>query len=189
MRSKTWITSLFLWITIFQSTCSVRSKTHANQLQAYYMPFQSSCSVRSKTAQAAENERLRAISIHLLRAEQDFPGVVLRAQRQRFQSTCSVRSKTKLARIYCCIIWISIHLLRAEQDGECGARAVHALYFNPLAPCGARQQTVIKTVCKGRSYCTDHLLISPTKGTFSRKKNHPDGKTAYLWCEPIRDLV
>ena len=77
----------------------------------------------------------------------------------------------------------------------CGARPVAAgshartYYFNPLAPCGARQQTVIKTVCKGRSYCTDHLLISPTKGTFSRKKNHPDGKTAYLWCEPIRDLV
>ena len=132
VRSKTWITSLFLWITIFQSTCSVRSKTHANQLQAYYMPFQSTCSVRSKTAQAAENERLRAISIAPCGA--------------RLSRRCVARATPE----------ISIHLLRAEQD-EIGANMLlHNMDFNPLAPCGARRYRV--EIIQLKTKISIHLL-------------------------------
>ena len=129
--------------------------------------FQSTCSVRSKTAAPLPPARRAA----------DFNPLAPCGARHfvHYQGTGNPE--------------ISIHLLRAEQDNRCYNQSRAYCDFNPLAPCGARQQTVIKTVCKGRSYCTDHLLISPTKGTFSRKKNHPDGKTAYLWCEPIRDLV
>ena len=173
--------------------------------------FQSTCSVRSKTQRPFEVPQMCSISIHLLRAEQDtsvhlkFLKCVLfqstcsvrsktipafiRIGRVPFQSTCSVRSKTNhLHKIAKTLSFQSTCSVRSKTRGFPQAVAFQC-HFNPLAPCGARQQTVIKTVCKGHSYCTDHLLISPTKGTSSRKKNHSDGKTAYIWCEPIRDLV
>ena len=51
-----------------------------------------------------------------------------------------MRSKTVDAVAEHLEIHISIHLLRAEQDGTAGAGHKPApAYFNPLAPCGARQ--------------------------------------------------
>ena len=167
------------------------------------MIFQSTCSVRSKTATVYRFWHADAISIHLLRAEQDLPHVGLRVVCVKFQSTCSVRSKTFTSGRFSgllrfqstCSVRSKTFFVPSIQSkfafqSTCSVRSKTIRNrrrkrvqqnFNPLAPCGARQQTVIKTVCKGRSYCTDHLLISPTKGTSSRKKNHSDGRNSIHW--------
>ena len=59
------------------------------------LAFQSTCSVRSKTCKILRREKIRNISIHLLRAEQD------PMDKSRFDE-----------------FRISIHLLRAEQDSK-----------------------------------------------------------------------
>ena len=161
VRSKTTICLLQTTSSEFQSTCSVRSKTSVSRSMPSAKLFQSTCSVRSKTCACYNNHDGRVISIHLLRAEQDGISVWIHHVAIIFQSTCSVRSKTlyhgdvlvqRLISIHLLraeqdttLLWrqflplISIHLLRAEQDMIIARFMLAILYFNPLAPCGARR--------------------------------------------------
>ena len=79
------------------------------------------------------------ISIHLPLAGQDEREARIQAERDKFQSTCPLRGKT-----------ITMYLLDRTEASDfnplapCGARPnsvppyLCATHFNPLAPCGAR---------------------------------------------------
>ena len=101
--------------------------------------LQSTCSVWSKTESPRLKTRQQETSIHLLRVEQDrkarrwtvllFTSIhLLRVEQDRIMETDGAPIGT------------SIHLLRVEQDRCYRPSVVRALYFNPLAPCGARRQ-------------------------------------------------
>ena len=147
---------------LFQSTCSVRSKTqNGPAFRRWGSAFQSTCSVRSKTTVFQHPVSARSISIHLLRAEQDYVlararvpnGIsihLLRAEQdafnhmqvlhdEKFQSTCSVRSKTLRYSPFCFTLIISIHLLRAEQDMENGRYLATRWPFQ--STCSVRSKT------------------------------------------------
>ena len=118
--------------------------------------------LRGETIHICANASIPFISIHLLRAEQDHPIWAASSGSKIFQSTCSVRSKTAMRGHLTIVEGISIHLLRAEQDTAALLPATHpkisihllraeqdnggvlwhasGAHFNPLAPCGARQQ-------------------------------------------------
>ena len=100
--------------------------------------FQSTCSVRSKTVPHGETVRDAAISIHLLRAEQDRKSRYRRGRKQHFNPLAPCGARLLSRRWAARATPISIHLLRAEQDSRPRRRSNSAVNFNPLAPCGAR---------------------------------------------------
>ena len=57
-----------------------------------------------------------------------------------FQSTPSVWRETHNFRITFLALFISIHSLRVEGDSDRYRRIQNVSYFNPLPPCGGRQQ-------------------------------------------------
>ena len=73
-----------------------------------------------------------------------------------FQSTCSVWSKTIISEETFNQVKISIHLLRVEQDISGFNPKVKYIYFNPLAPCGARpaRPTTAFTAATFQSTCS-----------------------------------
>ena len=147
---------------IFQSTSSVRRTTcwFARLISADI--FQSTSSVRRTTGDFGSRIYVEVISIHVLRAEDDFCRGRGKFQTARFQSTSSVRRttadhntcKTQMyhfnPRPPCGgrraalgdggqNVHISIHVLRVEDDSARPGSAPPAGYFNPRPPCGGRR--------------------------------------------------
>ncbi len=78
--------------------------------------FQSTSSVRRTTCTDFIRRQTAAISIHVLRAEDDLASKRLLSKGQPFQSTSSVRRTTTVAAGQNVPLTISIHVLRAEDD-------------------------------------------------------------------------
>ena len=108
----------------------------------------------------------------------------------RFQSTRPSRGETGLYRIVGMPSSISIHSPLAGRDGD-GPKGLQERYdFNPLAPRGARQQTVTKYFLQ--KLFTLHNSYPCKFGNRDYKQENEvclGKKQAYIWCEPTRNWV
>ena len=80
-----------------------------------------------------------------------------------FQSTRPVRGATAGGSVCGCVGSISIHAPRAGRDFSVMASGLREYYFNPRAPCGARQVT-----WKGLMTATEFQSTRPVRGATAR---------------------
>ena len=104
------------WVSIFQSTLSVRRATNLLRKNFDGTRFQSTLSVRRATQAKTHIWRPQNISIHALRKESDPRLGEVDSQVCEFQSTLSVRRATGLVVGAFVGDGISIHALRKESD-------------------------------------------------------------------------
>ena len=124
--------------------------------------FQSTSSVWRTTWVPRRSFRLRIISIHVLRVEDDFPYKPDSPASSKFQSTSSVWRTTHwiaefqatdnisihvlrveddalVIELFAAEPRISIHVLRVEDDPSRFDLSLYGPYFNPRPPCGGRR--------------------------------------------------
>ena len=123
----------------FQSTPSVWRETRLVQDMTGTVQFQSTPSVWRETISSRSNGVKFAISIHSLRVEGD--SNLKTGKRYSAISIHSLRVEgdgrgkaTSFRRFF-----ISIHSLRVEGDRRSNQMVEGGFYFNPLPPCGGRQ--------------------------------------------------
>ena len=137
--------------------------------------FQSTSSVWRTTHVFGAVVDVLAISIHVLRVEDDRANQQAAFMQQLFQSTSSVwRTTADRTATLACVL-ISIHVLRVEDDSaEFAGKFLHK-DFNPRPPCGGRPRekgkkkmdelfqstsSVWRTTCLKGSSNPDDFLIS-----------------------------
>ena len=105
-----------------------------------------------------------------------------------FQSTRPLRGETMKVIFYREFNKFSIHSPLAGRDRLAGGSIWLLLFFNPLAPCGARQQTITKIVCKRYSCCTVHFPTNPPRGASGRKTGCASRKTGIHLVRTYREF-
>ena len=150
----------------FQSTRPMRGATTVNILFCAHCPFQSTRPMRGATYRKPLSVDGRNISIHAPHAGRDndkvnasiiflvfqstrpmrgaTSGLFVLFSRFLFQSTRPMRGATADPDLAIAGTSISIHAPHAGRDPPIQLRQAQTCYFNPRAPCGARQQKYTK---------------------------------------------
>ncbi len=123
----------------FQSTRPMRGETHSSCWTVLPSPFQSTRPMRGETLASRPSSG----------TQPNFNPLAPCGARRRlarkyytppiFQSTRPMRGETVGAPTLFDFIGISIHSPHAGRDFSVGSSGLSGLYFNPLAPCGARR--------------------------------------------------
>ena len=138
-RSHIFLSNHFCW-----STRPVRGETKDVLCRVKHPVFQSTRPVRGETRHVPETDVGSRISIHSPRAGRDLRGSCAQRIISSFQSTRPVRGETACHLDIRLQRGISIHSPRAGRDSAVIRGALHRIYFNPLAPCGARLRSVLE---------------------------------------------
>ena len=105
-----------------------------------------------------------------------------------FQSTRPLRGETRSSGMAATMrIFQSTRPLRGETMKHAEPKTLQEI-FNPLAPCGARQQTITKIVCKRYSCCTVHFPTNPPRGASGRKTGCASRKTGIHLVRTYREF-
>ena len=147
------------------------ARPFARKLRLYKTTFQSTRPMRGATQGRGQGGKSRRISIHAPHAGRDLlpPGGVVR--RGIFQSTRPMRGATHVKGTTMPDPRISIHAPHAGRDSSSSSQRLSRIsYFNPRAPCGARQRCGPKAPKKCRFQST-----RPMRGATPRRGGGRDG--------------